>query len=140
MIRRPPRSTLFPYTTLFRSNRRILRDMLGAEGIAVHGAARADAGLAALRRGAQAGVPYDLAILDAQMPDSDGFELAAAVRADRELAATRLLILTSAGQRGDGERCRQMGIQAYLTKPIARADLIEAVSTVLTEAPPAGAA
>src|SRR6058998_600658 len=122
------------------TNRRILRDMLGAEGIAVHEAARADAGLAALRRGAQAGVPYDLAILDAQMPDSDGFELAAAVRADRELAATRLLILTSAGQRGDGERCRQMGIQAYLTKPIARADLIEAVSTVLTEAPPAGAA
>src|SRR5881296_3939560 len=122
------------------TNRRILRDMLGAEGIAVHEAARADAGLAALRRGAQAGVPYDLAILDAQMPDSDGFELAAAVRADRELVATRLLILTSAGQRGDGERCRQMGIQAYLTKPIARADLIEAVSTVLTEAPPAGAA
>src|SRR5438445_8066095 len=121
------------------TNRRILRDMLGAEGIAVHEAARADAGLAALRRGAQAGAPYDLAILDAQMPDSDGFELAAAVRADRELAATRLLILTSAGQRGDGERCRQMGIQAYLTKPIARADLIEAVSTVLTEAPPAGA-
>src|SRR5438445_116987 len=121
------------------TNRRILRDMLGAEGIAVHEAARADAGLAALRRGAQAGAPYDLAILDAQMPASDGFELAAAVRADRELAATRLLILTSAGQRGDGERCRQMGIQAYLTKPIARADLIEAVTTVLTEAPPAGA-
>src|SRR2546426_2076680 len=66
MIRRPPRSTLFPYTTLFRSNRRILRDMLGAEGIAVHEAARADAGLAALRRGAQAGVPNDLAILDAR--------------------------------------------------------------------------
>src|SRR5438552_374734 len=43
------------------TNRRILRDMLGAEGIAVHEAARADAGLAALRRGAPAGVPYDLA-------------------------------------------------------------------------------
>src|SRR5947199_535503 len=122
------------------TNRRILRDMLGAEGIAVHEAARAHAGLDTLRRGVQAGAPYDLAILDAQMPDLDGFALAAAVRADPELAATRLLILTSAGQRGDGERCRQMGIQAYLTKPIARADLIEAVSTVLTEAPPAGAA
>src|SRR2546426_4467013 len=65
------------------------------------------------------------------MPDQDGFELATAVRADRALAATRLLILTSAGQRGDGERCRQLGIQAYLTKPIARADLVEAVGTVL---------
>src|SRR5207247_3835927 len=103
------------------TNRRILRDMLGAEGLAVHEAARAHAGLDTLRRGVQAGAPYDLAILDAQMPDLDGFALAAAVRADPELAATKLLILTSAGQRGDGERCRHMGIQAYLTKPIARA-------------------
>jgi len=122
------------------TNRRILRDMLGAEGVAVHEAARADAGLTALRRAAAAGTPFDIAILDAQMPDQDGFELAAAVRADPDLVATKLLILTSAGQRGDGERCRQMGIQAYLTKPIARADLIEAVGTVLVEAPPAGAA
>src|SRR2546430_525485 len=122
------------------TNRRILRDMLGAEGVAVHEAARADAGLTALRRAAAAGTPFDIAILDAQMPDQDGFERAAAVRADPDLAATKLLILTSAGQRGDGERCRQMGIQAYLTKPIARADLIEAVGTVLLEAPPAGAA
>ncbi len=113
------------------TNRRIVRDMLGAEGMAVHEAHRADAGLEALRRAARAGAPYDLAILDAQMPDQDGFELATAVRADRALAQTRLLILTSAGQRGDGERCRQLGIQAYLTKPIARADLVEAVGTVL---------
>src|SRR5438445_758828 len=113
------------------TNRRIVRDRLGAEGMAVHEASRADAGLEALRRAARARTPYDLAILDAQMPDQDGFELATAIRADRALTATRLLILTSAGQRGDGERCRQLGIQAYLTKPIARADLVEAVGTVL---------
>src|SRR5947208_5825292 len=72
------------------------------------------------------------------MPDQDGFELATAIRADAALTGTRLLILTSAGQRGDGERCRRLGIQAYLTKPIARADLIEAVGTVLAETPAAG--
>ena len=116
------------------TNRRIVRDMLGAEGMAVHEAPRADAGLEALRRAARARAPYDLAILDAQMPDQDGFQLATAIRADRALAETRLLILTSAGQRGDGERCRQLGIQAYLTKPIARADLVEAVGTVLAGA------
>ncbi len=120
------------------TNRRILRDMLGAEGVAVHEAHRADAGLEALRRAASTGTPFDLAILDAQMPDQDGFELAAAIRGDAQLGRTRLLILTSAGQRGDGERCRQLGIQAYLTKPIARADLIEAVGTVLAETPSAG--
>src|SRR5213080_3022923 len=120
------------------TNRRILRDMLGAEGVAVHEAHRADVGLEALHRAATAGTPFDLAILDAQMPDRDGFELATAIRADAQLARTRLLILTSAGQRGDGERCRQLGIQAYLTKPIARADLIEAVGTVLAGTPSAG--
>src|SRR5256886_1218691 len=119
------------------TNRRILRDMLGAEGVAVHEAHRADAGLEALHRAATAGPPFDPAILDAQMPDRDGFEPAPAIRADAQLARTRLLILTSAGQRGDGERCRQLGIQAYLTKPIARADLIEAVGTVLAGAPSA---
>ena len=113
------------------TNRRIIRDMLGAEGMAVHDAGLSTAGLDALRTAARAGTPYDIAILDAQMPDLDGFGLAAAVRADRSLTRTRLVILTSAGQRGDGERCRQLGIDAYLTKPIARADLVEAVSTVL---------
>jgi two-component system, sensor histidine kinase and response regulator len=121
------------------TNRRIVRDMLGAEGMAVREAPRADAGLEALRQAARAGTPFDLAILDAQMPDQDGFALASAIRGDRALVETRLLILTSAGQRGDGERCRQLGIQAYLTKPIARADLIEAVGTVLAgTATPAG--
>jgi CheY-like chemotaxis protein len=114
--------------------------MLGAEGVAVHEVARAEAGLEALRRAVRDGVRYDLAILDAQMPDQDGFELAAAVRADPDLADTRLLMLTSAGQRGDGERCRQLGIQAYLTKPIARADLIEAVGIVLVGAASLGGA
>src|SRR5205814_9117720 len=55
-------------------------------------------------------------------------------RGGGQLGRTRLLGLASAGQRGDGERCRQLGIQAYLTKPIARADLIEAVGTVLAGA------
>ena len=54
-----------------------------------------------------------------------------AVRADRSLAHTKLLMLTSAGQRGDGERCRDLGIRGYLTKPMSRADLLEALGTVL---------
>jgi signal transduction histidine kinase/DNA-binding response OmpR family regulator len=122
------------------TNRRILRDMLGAEGIAVQEARGAEAGLEALRRAKGEGVPYDLVILDAQMPERDGFQLAADVRADPEIADTRLLMLTSAGQRGDGERCRQLGVQAYLTKPIARADLIEAVGIVLVAASSTGGA
>ena len=113
-----------------QTNRRILRDMLAAEGINVDEAATAADGLVALRR-----TRYDLAILDVQMPDMDGFQLATAVRAEKKLARTNLLMLTSAGQRGDGERCRELGIRGYLTKPISRSDLIEAMGTVLAGSP-----
>ena len=109
-----------------QTNRRILREMLATEGINVDEASTAAEGLEALRR-----VRYDLAILDVQMPDMDGFQLVAAVRGEKKLARTRLLMLTSAGQRGDGERCRELGIRGYLTKPISRSDLLEALGTVL---------
>ena len=114
-----------------QTNRRILRDMLATEGIKVDEASTAGEGLEAIRGAATKRAPYDLAILDVQMPDMDGFQLATAVRADRGLARTRLLMLTSAGQRGDGERCRELGIRGYLTKPMSRADLLEALGTVL---------
>src|SRR6266853_4286262 len=112
------------------TNRRILREMLAAEGINVDEASTAAEGLEALRR-----VRYDLAILDVQMPDMDGFQLATAVRADKKIKGTNLLMLTSAGQRGDGERCRELGIRGYLTKPISRSDLLEALGTVLAGSP-----
>src|SRR5438034_1500674 len=114
-----------------QTNRRILRDMLATEGIKVDEASTAGEGLEAIRGAAKKHAPYDLAILDVQMPDMDGFQLATAVRADRGLARTRLLMLTSAGQRGDGERCRELGIRGYLTKPMSRSDLLEALRTVL---------
>lgn len=121
------------------TNRRVLRDILAAEGVAIHESSRADAALDALRRAARARTPYDLVMLDVQLSNTGRFELAAAIRAAADLAETRLLVLTSAGQRGDGERCRQLGIQAYLTRPLTRADLIEAVGTVLAGVPAAGA-
>jgi len=121
-----------------QANRRLLRDMLAAEGVGVAEAASANAGLEELERATREGAPYELAILDAQMPERDGFALAAAIRAAPALSATRLLMLTSAGQRGDAERCRGLAIQGYLTKPVARADLLEAVAVLLAARPAAG--
>src|SRR2546426_7185592 len=91
-----------------QTNRRILREMLAAEGINVDEVSTAAEGLEQLRR-----VRYDLAILDVQMPDMDGFQLVTAVRADKKIKRQNLLMLTSAGQRGDGERCRELGIRGY---------------------------
>src|SRR5712664_1920529 len=118
-----------------QTNRRILREMLGAEGIKVDEAATAADGLVALRGAVTKKARYDLAILDVQMPDMDGFQLARAVRGEKAIARTNLLMLTSAGQRGDGERCRELGIRGYLTKPISRSDLLEALGTVLAGSP-----
>jgi two-component system sensor histidine kinase/response regulator len=114
-----------------QSNRRIVREMLAAVGAAVTEAGGADEGLAELGRAARAHKPFALAILDAQMPGRDGFELAAMARADPALKPTRLLMLTSAGQRGDAQRCRELGIRGYLTKPVSRADLLDMVAGVL---------
>jgi two-component system sensor histidine kinase/response regulator len=113
------------------SNRRIVREMLAAVGVSVDDASGADEGLGILHRAARTGAPYPLVILDAQMPMRDGFQLAQDVRADPALRTTRLLMLTSAAQRGDAQRCRELGIRGYLTKPVSRADLLDAVAGVL---------
>src|SRR5437667_3362372 len=118
-----------------QTNRRILREMLAAEGIKVDEASTAADGLVALRGAVTKKARFDLAILDVQMPDMDGFQLATAVRGEKTIAGTNLLMLTSAGQRGDGERCRELGIRGYLTKPISRSDLLEALGTVLAGPP-----
>ena len=113
------------------TNRRILRDILAGEGIAVREAMSAATGVTALAEARRAGAPIELAIIDIQMPERDGFALATDIKADPQLAGTRLLVLTSAGQRGDAQRCREIGIHGYLTKPASRADLLEAVITIL---------
>jgi two-component system sensor histidine kinase/response regulator len=117
-----------------QSNRRIVRGLLSSVGVTVGEASSADEGLGALHRAALAGTPFALAILDAQMPGRDGFELAQDVRSDQALRATRLMMLTSAGQRGDAQRCRELGIHGYLTKPVSRADLLDMVAGVLGRA------
>jgi two-component system sensor histidine kinase/response regulator len=120
------------------TNRRIMRDMLVFAGVSLEEALSADAGLSAMQQAVQDTRPYTLAIIDAQMPDRDGFELAAAIRADPAFGATRLLMLTSAGQRGDTKRCRQVGIEGYLTKPVSRNDLLEVIAALLATDPTSG--
>ena len=113
------------------TNRRIVREMLRVADAIVGEAASADEGIEALRRAVAAGRPYRLAIIDAQMPGRDGFQLAAAIRSDAALAGTLLLMLTSAGQRGDSQRCRDVGIEGYLMKPISRNELLEAAGVLI---------
>jgi len=73
---------------------------------------------------------YAIAIIDGMMPEMDGFELATQIRQQYDRGSMRLLMLTSGGQRGDAARCREIGIDAYLTKPAKESELRAAISTL----------
>jgi PAS domain S-box-containing protein len=113
------------------TNRGILREMLSSEGARVAEATGSVGALGALRTAQEEGNPIAIAVVDIQMPGVDGFELASMIRADPTFGTTRLLMLTSAGQRGDGARCRTLGLDGYLTKPTSRVELLEGVAAVL---------
>ena len=81
--------------------------------------------------GRQRGTPFPLILLDAQMPDMDGFSVAERVIQNAPLAGATVIMLTSAGLRGDAARCRELGISAYLPKPIKRSDLLAAIRVAL---------
>jgi len=113
------------------TSRRILEEMLANWRMKP---AMADGGwtaLAAMQRARDAGKPYPLVLLDAQMPDMDGFALAERIKKDATLAGATVMLLTSAGQRGDAARCRELGIVAYLMKPVRQPELLNAILLAL---------
>ncbi len=72
-----------------------------------------------------------LVILDMNMPEMDGFDVARKIKENPALAGATVMMLSSAGRRGDALRCRELGISAYLTKPIKQSDLLDAIMTAL---------
>ena len=114
-----------------RTNCRILEGMLlrwQMKPTLVNGGAAALAQLSAAR---EAGEPYGLILTDMHMPDMDGFALVEEIRRRPELATATIMMLTSAGHRGDAARCLELGVVAYLLKPIRQSELREAVARVL---------
>ena len=74
---------------------------------------------------------FDLVILDILMPVLDGFKLADRIKKHEQLAKIPIILLTLTGERGDAARCRQAGVEGYLSKPFSRSELIEAIQSVL---------
>jgi CheY-like chemotaxis protein/HPt (histidine-containing phosphotransfer) domain-containing protein len=95
--------------------------------------------LAELRGAVQGPERFDVLISDCQMPDVDGFTLARQVKRDAALATTPVVLLTSMGRPNDVARCRKIGVNAYLNKPVKHSDLLDALVTafgVSTRRPP----
>ena len=113
------------------TNRRILGKLVESWGMTPQLASGGPAALEAMNRAASDGQGFSLLIVDSQMPGMDGFELVRRIRENPRLKESAIMMLTSTGQRGDGARCREFGISAYLSKPIGETELLEAILRVL---------
>jgi len=79
----------------------------------------------------QSAQPFELLLIDAHMPDTDGFTLIEQIGQYVSASKATIIMLTSAGQRGDGARLRKLGVAAYLTKPVTESELFDAILTAL---------
>jgi PAS domain S-box-containing protein len=114
-----------------RTNRRILDGMLKRWEMKPTLVEGGDEALSELPAAKEAGEPYGLILLDMHMPGMDGFQFVECLRKRPELSTATIMMLTSAGHRGDAERCKALGISAYLLKPIRQSELREAIARVL---------
>ena len=105
--------------------------MLTRWGMKPTAAADGPAALAEMERAVAAGEPFALVLSDAQMPGMDGFTLAEQIRRRPEMTRATLLMLSSADRQRDAARCRELGISAYLIKPLKKSELLEAITTAL---------
>ena len=116
------------------TNRKILQEQLAAWGMKNMSAEDGPSALEMLRSATEAGEPYDLAILDMQMPGMDGIELAERITADPSISSTKLMMLSSTGSRAGSERGSQTGIEVHLTKPVRQSRLLDAIATITAAA------
>jgi PAS domain S-box-containing protein len=115
------------------TNRRILSHQLLAWNIQTASAAGGNEALTMLRAAAAAGKPYDLALLDVQMPEMDGFILASAIKGDPAIARTRLIVLTSLAQSLTAGELKAIGIDAYVSKPVKQSRLFDCLVDAIRE-------
>jgi two-component system, sensor histidine kinase and response regulator len=113
------------------TNLRMLSLMLEHLHMRQEGALDGATALRMINQAFEADDPYRLVLLDARMPEMDGFMLAETIRQDTRHNNTTLMMLTSAGVRGDAARCKEIGMSAYLTKPISLTELRETMEIAL---------
>ena len=114
-----------------RTNRRILEGMLKRWEMNPTSVAAGEDALTELSSASDVGEPYRLVLTDMHMPKMDGFGLIERIRQNPKLSTAIIMMLTSAGHKGDALRCQKLGVAAYLLKPIRQSELREAIARVL---------
>jgi len=113
------------------TNRGILERMLRNWEMKVASVAGGEAALEQLSLAREASDPYQLILMDMHLSEMDGFELVERIRQTPGLATTTIMMLSSADRRGDSSRCRELGVLAYLVKPVSQSELRDAIARVL---------
>ncbi len=113
------------------TNLRILHEMLTHWHMDPAATESGNLALGFLQAAKQTGRPFPLIIIDRNMPDMDGFAVVEKIRYDPSLAGASIMMLSSASTAEDYERCRQLGVSAYLTKPVQQSALLNAIITAI---------
>jgi CheY-like chemotaxis protein len=119
------------------TNRRLLEAMLRNWHMKPTAVEDGWTALTEMKRAVASGQPYPLVLLDVMMPEMDGFALAAQIKQNPQLAGATIMMLSSSSRHVDTARCREMGVSAYLLKPIKQSELLASILAVLRlSAPP----
>ena len=119
------------------TNRRIVCEMTRAWGMRPMAVENGPLALACLETAREKKEPFRIIVIDSNMPDMDGFELAEKIQAMAKSngvpSQSSVLMLTSRGRPGEANRCGNLGISGYLLKPVGKSDLLTAIRTALSQ-------
>jgi len=115
-----------------QTGRNILETWARSWGMRTAQASSGPEALHALEQACDANDPFSAAVIDLQMPDMSGEALGRLIQGNPRLAATRMIMLTSIGSRGDAQRFAQAGFAGYLAKPVRLHELQGVLSLVLS--------
>jgi len=115
------------------TNRKVLTGQLILCGVDPVSVSTADEAIALLRQAEASSRPFEVVLLDHQMPDRDGADLGREIVNDMSLKSARLVLLTSSGRRDDGQIFADIGFAGYLLKPVTQRDLTDCLMLVLAE-------
>lgn len=114
------------------TNRSLLQYHVSAWNMHHESAVDGPSALVLLRRAAEEGTPFDLAIVDMNMPEMNGVELCRLIKEDPAIRKTHVIMLTASGQRGDSLAAQEAGAAAYLTKPIRERHLADCIRLIFS--------
>ena len=113
------------------TNRLILDEMLSNWGMKTSCVAGVDEAIGSSRKAREAGQGYDLVLSDVNMPEKDGFALAEEIRNDEKLVNAVIMMLSSGDRSEDLQLCRELGVSAYIRKPIKQSELFDSLVSAL---------